>query len=54
MLQVPHDAPPLDSRGREFWPPGWGPGARQVVESEQDLFQLLRIPYREPADRNCP
>mgnify|MGYP001810706928 CR=1 FL=1 len=27
MCRVPDDAPPLDRHGREYWPPGWGPGS---------------------------
>lgn len=92
-MAVPDEAPPLDSAGREFWPPGWdGPGAgagatssstgqegsgaegpelqqqralaaasgkgpeagpKRRMETERDLFELLRIPYREPHQRNA-
>lgn len=49
---VPDEAPPLDPEGRERWPLGWQLGRR--VETQQDLFELLGLPYREPADRDCP
>ncbi len=95
VAMVPDEAPPLNSRGREFWPPGWECNAtdqqgqeqqqkqagqpegnapeaqdkqppplqqqqqvvvrpaRRLVETERDIFELLRVPYREPGERDC-
>jgi hypothetical protein len=64
VWRVPEDAPPLDLRGREWWPPGWGPGGGgggeggrggggRVVRHERDILELLGLPYREPWERNC-
>lgn len=27
LAKIPEDAPPLNRRGAEWWPPGWGPDA---------------------------
>lgn len=49
---IPDQVPPLLKDGSEGWPPGWGTGRR--VRSQRDIFELLSLPYREPADRDCP
>ncbi|RMZ54362.1 hypothetical protein APUTEX25_001938, partial [Auxenochlorella protothecoides] len=49
---VPDEAPPIVKGGREAWPVGWHAGRR--ILRQEDVFELLGVPYREPADRNCP
>ena len=49
---VPDEAPPLLPDGTEGWPAGWGPGRR--IATQEDIFELLSLPYRDPKDRNCP
>lgn len=57
MVRVPNEAPPLDSRGRPWWPPGWVPpgwappaeaigGSPRRVGSIRDIFELLGLPWR--------
>ena len=55
----PHPpAAPLDSAGKEWWPPGWadekGRWNGRVITCEADIFQLLGVPYKHPKDRDCP
>lgn len=52
--RVPDEAPPLDRHGREFWPPGWEERPVKEVTCEQDIFELIGLPYREPCHRNYP
>lgn len=51
-IVVPDEGPPLDRDGTPRWPPGWGPV--RTVETEQDIFELLGVPYRPPHERNAP
>ena len=51
--QVPQEAPPGDSRKQDFWPPGWAEAGKRTVDSEEDVFALLRIPCWPPEDRDC-
>ncbi len=48
---VPDEAAPTDRSGRERWPPGWHAGRR--VQSQQDVFELLGLPYREAHERDA-
>lgn len=52
VVLVPDEAPPLNRQGKEWWPPGWGPGRR--AQSQRDVFELVGLPYREPWERDCP
>lgn len=70
MKQVPEEAPPLDRHGEPYWPPGWGPGSGdgrggedggsgggnkwRGVRTQRDVFEVLRLPYREPYQRDLP
>lgn len=54
VKQVPEEVPPLDADGREFWPPAWQESGKRSVEKERDVFDLLKIRWLEPAQRNCP
>lgn len=51
--QVPDEVPPsCDKEGaQDWWPPGWSAG-REVV-SEGDIFELLGIPPKTPAQRDA-
>lgn len=49
---MPEESPPVDKSGKELWPPGWQPGRR--VELEEDVFELLRVPFRQPHERDAP
>ena len=51
-IVVPDEGPPLDRDGTPRWPPGWESG--RTVETEQDIFELLGVPYRPPHERNAP
>jgi DNA polymerase beta thumb len=50
---VPCEGPPLNphNRDEEEWPEGWSSARR--VETERDIFELLRLPYRQPSERDC-
>ncbi|KAK9827505.1 hypothetical protein WJX74_006340 [Apatococcus lobatus] len=49
---VPSERPPRGQDGALSWPVGWH--AMRPVSSQQDIFELLGLPYRTPAERNCP
>ena len=49
---IPDEKPPLNREGQEWWPAGWSRERR--IDRQQDLFELLDIPYREPGNRQCP
>ncbi len=49
---VPSERPPRGREGALVWPAGWHGGRR--VASQHDIFELLGLPYRSPAERNCP
>lgn len=49
---VPEEGPPLNRAGQPEWPPGWH--RDRPVTHERDVFELLRIPYHPPNERNCP
>ena len=49
---VPHERPPLDRAGQDWWPPGWHKD--RPVTCEADIFELLNLPYRPPHERQAP
>ncbi|GAB4823868.1 hypothetical protein N2152v2_010914 [Parachlorella kessleri] len=49
---IPDEKPPLNREGQEWWPAGWS--RERKIDRQQDLFELLDIPYREPGNRQCP
>ena len=49
---VPSERPPRGRDGELAWPPGWHLG--RTVATQDDIFELLGLPYRAPHDRNCP
>ena len=48
---VPEEGPPLDRKKQKRWPDGWDQ-KRRVVR-EEDIFELLGVPYLPPCERNC-
>lgn len=49
-VQVPEEVAPSCAPGSgDWWPEGWQQGRR--LESEADIFALLGLPYRSPAQR---
>lgn len=52
MPKVPDEVPPsCDKEGTDWWPPGWGAG--REVKSEDDIFELLGLPPKTPAQRDA-
>lgn len=49
---VPQERPPRRRVGGVGWHPGWSHA--RAVTKEEEVFELLEIPYRPPIDRNCP
>ncbi|MEW5314485.1 MAG: hypothetical protein WDW38_005981 [Sanguina aurantia] len=53
-LLVPEEAAPLDPQGNEYWPEGWLEKGKRSLETEEDIFQILRLPHRPASQRNIP
>lgn len=49
---VPYEKPPLNRARQEHWPPGWHADRR--VTCEQDIFELMNLPYFPPNERQAP
>ena len=48
---VPDEGPPINREGEASWVPSWS--QEREVTQEQDIFELLQVPYRRPSERNC-
>ena len=48
---VPEEGAPLDGTGERSWPQGWS--ADRPATEESHIFELLRVPYRPPSERNA-
>lgn len=49
--KVPGERGPNDRAGRECWPSNWD--TQRPVKTEQDVFELLGLPWLEAWERNC-
>ena len=48
---VPEERGPHDRAQQESWPVGWS--TSRIPVTEQDVFELLGLPWREAHERNC-